>query len=227
MQVDTKTISLFVNLFRFGTSSSWYEYAKENFGGFQGGGIGLITASRLITADAFAKPEELANALQNAANQGAIGGGFGFLQVGGNTTGARGQESYYNDPATTSVTPAWNSAIWHVIFGQISTGNVPNSTVSASSYKGAHQAAEYMAKYLPDSGAYQNEADVFESDHIQAYWGKENYARLLTIKEKIDPANMFNVWMGVGWTEQGGRSLDSGAPDGGPYSCYPTLSEDN
>ena len=53
---------------------------------------------------------------------------------------------------------------------------------------------KYMAalrNWAPDTGTYLNEADVNEPDLPQAYWGEENYERLLGIKRKYDPEGVF------------------------------------
>lgn len=46
-------------------------------------------------------------------------------------------------------------------------------------------------------GAYLNEADPNEPEFQQQFWG-ENYDRLLSIKRKVDPTNLFLVRQGVG-----------------------------
>jgi hypothetical protein len=42
----------------------------------------------------------------------------------------------------------------------------------------------------PDMGCYLNEADVYEPDWKQAFWG-DNYDRSLQIKHKYDPDGTF------------------------------------
>jgi FAD/FMN-containing dehydrogenase len=49
----------------------------------------------------------------------------------------------------------------------------------------------------PGSGSYLNEANYFEPDWQTSFWGP-NYPRLLDIKRKYDPDNMFRVHHGVG-----------------------------
>lgn len=49
----------------------------------------------------------------------------------------------------------------------------------------------------PDSGSYLNEADYFEPNWQRSFWG-QNYDRLLDIKRKYDPDNLFRVHHGVG-----------------------------
>jgi FAD/FMN-containing dehydrogenase len=52
----------------------------------------------------------------------------------------------------------------------------------------------------PNSGAYANEADFYQKDWKQAFWGS-HYPRLLEIKRKYDPDHVFTVHHGVGSDE--------------------------
>jgi FAD/FMN-containing dehydrogenase len=46
-------------------------------------------------------------------------------------------------------------------------------------------------------GSYSNEGNYFESDWRRQFWGS-NYPRLLRVKRKYDPTNLFRVHKGVG-----------------------------
>lgn len=62
-----------------------------------------------------------------------------------------------------------------------------------------------MRKLAPDAGSYVAESDFFEPDWQQAHWGP-NYPRLLSVKEKYDPAGLFFTRHGVGsegWSADG------------------------
>jgi FAD/FMN-containing dehydrogenase len=48
-----------------------------------------------------------------------------------------------------------------------------------------------------DSGSYVNETDFFEPDWQRSFWG-DNYRRLLAVKQRYDPTNVFCVHHGVG-----------------------------
>ena len=50
---------------------------------------------------------------------------------------------------------------------------------------------------MPQSGSYANEADYFETDWQNQFWGT-NYERLLAIKRKYDPGMVFRAHHGVG-----------------------------
>ena len=49
----------------------------------------------------------------------------------------------------------------------------------------------------PDSGSYLNETDYFEPGWQHSFWGG-HYPRLLEIKRRYDPQNLFRVHHGVG-----------------------------
>ncbi len=59
------------------------------------------------------------------------------------------------------------------------------------------RAMKIIRDATPGSGAYPNEADYFEPDWQRSFWGV-NYARLLAIKKKVDPDNLFRVHHGIG-----------------------------
>jgi Berberine and berberine like len=58
-----------------------------------------------------------------------------------------------------------------------------------------------LRDHIPDMGCYVNESDVDEPDYQHAFWG-DHYERLLEIKRKYDPRNVFwcKVCVGAeGW----------------------------
>ncbi len=66
--------------------------------------------------------------------------------------------------------------------------------VAASKVKAA---MDLIRRATPGAGAYANEADYFEPDWQTTFWG-ENYPRLLEVKRRYDPDNLFRVHHGVG-----------------------------
>ncbi|EKM56474.1 uncharacterized protein PHACADRAFT_92497 [Phanerochaete carnosa HHB-10118-sp] len=93
---------------------------------------------------------------------------------------------------TTSVTPAWRTALWHL---GLSGRFYFNSTAQdrQSEYTQIDQHTQVFRDLTPGSGAYFNEGDVYEPDHEQSYWGS-NYEKLLEIKKKYDPYHIMNCW---------------------------------
>lgn len=68
-----------------------------------------------------------------------------------------------------------------------------------------HAAMRALRTAAPDTGAYVNECDYFQSDWQRAFWGP-HYPRLLEVKNRYDPDGLFFVHHGVGsenWTDDG------------------------
>jgi FAD/FMN-containing dehydrogenase len=110
-----------------------------------------------------------------------------------------------------SVTPAWRSATWEFAFG----GNFDNQAdaqMISKAYEIVHSGVDKLRALAPHSGAYQNEAEIYETDPIGSFWGRENYDKLLAIKKQIDPDNVLTCWNCVG-----SDNLDP------RYRCYPKI----
>ncbi|KAL4940755.1 hypothetical protein BDV06DRAFT_213210 [Aspergillus oleicola] len=119
-------------------------------------------------------------------------------------------------PGASAITPAWRTGLWHAIFLKpFADSMIGDVEVIRDIFQAAHDVANPLRQLTPNGGAYINEADTFETDPISAFWGEENYARLLRIKKEIDPTNLLSVHQGVGW--------DSGDER---YDCYPDVDTD-
>lgn len=114
-----------------------------------------------------------------------------------------------NDTVPSAITPAWRDSHWHVIAGTAFNNAAALSTITHA-FRTAHTVAETLAELAPDSGVYQNEADTFQSDHETAFWGAENYERLLGLKREMDPRNLLTCWQCVGFDKGDER-----------FGCYP------
>ena len=97
-----------------------------------------------------------------------------------------------------AVLPAWRHSDVHLITG-IQPGN------GAKNYPAMVQQQANITNIVlpalqevaPNSGAYINEADAFDPDWKVNFFGS-NYDRLLQIKRRWDPNNVFWVKAGVG-----------------------------
>ncbi|CCO32287.1 hypothetical protein BN14_06343 [Rhizoctonia solani AG-1 IB] len=96
-----------------------------------------------------------------------------------------------------SVTPAWRDAVWHALVDVEWPWDGSVSEAKATYEKASH-AMDPLRKLTPGGGAYQNEADVYEPDFTQSFWGS-NYAKLLQAKNKYDPDGLLDCWHCVGW----------------------------
>jgi hypothetical protein len=64
---------------------------------------------------------------------------------------------------------------------------------------------EALRVLAPDTGAYVNEADAYEPNFQETFWG-DNYQRLFDIKRTVDPGDVFWCTPCVGnerWKEVG------------------------
>lgn len=67
------------------------------------------------------------------------------------------------------------------------------------------KAMDMIRALAPDSGTYVNEADYFQKNWQQVFWGS-NYQKLLTLKHRYDPDGLFYCHHCVGsemWTDDG------------------------
>ncbi|KLO08170.1 FAD-binding domain-containing protein [Schizopora paradoxa] len=109
---------------------------------------------------------------------------------------------------STSTTPAWRDALWHLNAFATWDFNSSFEEINAA-YNLTHEFVDMFRQIAPDSGSYINECDVHETDFEESFWGP-NYPRLLEIKQKYDPNHLLDCWQCVGWL---GASDDR-------YSCY-------
>jgi len=76
-------------------------------------------------------------------------------------------------------------------------GHEPNLAAGKAAAAKVGDAMNILRNATPGSGSYSNEADYFEPDWQTSFWGA-NYPKLLDIKRKYDPGNIFRVHNGVG-----------------------------
>ncbi|KAF8607283.1 FAD-binding domain-containing protein [Ceratobasidium sp. AG-I] len=164
-------------------------------------GLPFAMSSRIVPASNFA----------TADSRSALLGAMlaAFTTVGGKAQIMVTAPYSYNATSASDVsaTPAWRGALWHTLL--VGYWNF-DSTVDQQQavYTSVSAAADKLRAVTP-AGAYQNEADVSEPDHENAFWGS-NYARLVTIKKKYDPKGLLDCWHCVNWK---GASNER-------YQCY-------
>lgn len=93
-------------------------------------------------------------------------------------------------------------------FGGLAT---PNPVLASTHRDRVNAAMAALRIAAPNSGAYVNECDYFQSDWQNALWGP-NYQRLLDVKRHYDPDGLFFVHHGVGtegWSADGFTRLPS------------------
>ncbi|KIJ42536.1 hypothetical protein M422DRAFT_170983 [Sphaerobolus stellatus SS14] len=183
-------------------SSFFSIFADDNSAGI---GEPLALSSRLIPTSVVndtSTREDLLDALIDAERTSP---GVRLLKVSpfNYKSSTEDPEDPYSAP---SAHPAWRSTIFHA-----TTANQWNWNSTAAEiqehYKTVHRAMEGVRK-VAGHAAYMNEADVYEENWQEAFFGS-NYDKLLAIKNKYDPNHLLDCWQCVGWNRDSPR-----------YSCY-------
>lgn len=165
-------------------------------------GLPITVGSRIIPAANFHTPESRSALLTATLNAlAATSGSFEILVTA--------PYLYKGAVNQTSVTPAWRSALWHAAFFVAWGFDTTAPADIKPYYDAADTAADFMRAIAPNSGAYQNEAQVHEPNHEESFWGS-NYSRLATLKMKYDPSGLLDCWHCIGWK----------GPNDARYKCY-------
>ena len=112
---------------------------------------------------------------------------------------------------TSALHPTWSDAVWSIrINAKWDQYHNQSADASWDYFNSVHRAMEPLRKLAPEMGVAINEADVWEKDPEDSFWGKDNYQVLLAIKRKIDPDNVMTNYGAVAWE-----------PDDARFKCYP------
>ncbi|KFY13971.1 hypothetical protein V492_02933 [Pseudogymnoascus sp. VKM F-4246] len=109
----------------------------------------------------------------------------------------------------TSVNPAWRKT--YVVMQQIDfwPDNAGYEEISQVKEDLTFKKLKAMKDFAPGMGTYGNEADPYDPDWKNDWWG-DMYDELLMVKKKYDPEDVFWCWRCVGndaWAESTGAGL--------------------
>lgn len=109
-----------------------------------------------------------------------------------------------------AVNPVWRKVYAHALsFGApINVTGVPSVELEKTGKWAETHREAYWRVWAPDTGAYMNEANCFNSHWKRDFYGVY-YEELLRVKRKYDPAESLYVRNGVG-SDRWGYDLDSG-----------------
>jgi FAD/FMN-containing dehydrogenase len=143
------------------------------------------------------RPGEAAAALERASRHHEFG-----IHVNKGLAGAA-PDALARDRAT-SINPAAFDALGLVICASLQRfahpglpGHEPDQSAAAAGARAVTDAMAAIRSVSGGSGSYVNESDFFEEDWQHSYWG-DHYPRLVEIKRRYDPDNVFAVHHGVG-----------------------------
>lgn len=168
---------------------TFYPAYKATFGtiNYRVGGYTSIPGNRLLPAENWETPALSATTFASIKH--AVDNS---LRIG----------IYHQTPATqakivNSVNPAFrNEAAMLIAIYPVAANSTP-AQLAVGSTQLTDVVLGPIRDVTPNGGAYANEADIAEPNWQQAFFGS-NYARLLTIKKKWDPTDLFYVHHGVG-----------------------------
>lgn len=184
----------------------WWKGDGEQVGAFWHAYTSAWLPSSLLGAESRTV---LADALFNASRHWAVG-----LHLNKGLFGAppeviaKAQNTATHPDAFDAFALAIIAASGPTIFGGLAT---PDPVLAKAHRDRVNAAMEALRIAAPNSGAYVNECDYFQSDWQNALWGP-NYQRLLAVKRHYDPDGLFFVHHGVGtegWSADGFTRLPS------------------
>ncbi|KAL3478837.1 hypothetical protein BJX99DRAFT_245238 [Aspergillus californicus] len=101
------------------------------------------------------------------------------------------------DNPDNAVNPAWRNAVMHALSSVNWAANATTEEIKAARYEFTYTHMQRWRDVSPGSGAYLGESDRMEPDFQQAFYGSK-YPRLLALKKKLDPRNVFYAATAVG-----------------------------
>jgi hypothetical protein len=158
------------------------------------------TASRLFPKENWVNPSLLNDTVDFI--QRAINNGSSLISY--NIHGAAPPGA-----APNAVGPAWRDAYMFAIVGTIWDESLPQSEIDVINRRITEDWTTSLRSLTPGGGTYLNEGDVMDPDWQSAFYGYDNYLRLNTIKQTVDPWGLFYAPTGVGskgWTVENQKS---------------------
>ncbi|KAK8110233.1 uncharacterized protein PG998_006690 [Apiospora kogelbergensis] len=197
---DWKTLGFPVEP-KFFTTDSFLEAYENHFPSDMVGMPTVRTASRLIPKENWANPSLLNDTVSTLLDLVAQGSSLIFYCINGGRTPA--------GAAASAVQPAWRDAYMFAIVGTIWDAAAPAAEVERVNVRISQDWMARLRALTPGGGTYLNEADVMEPAYQEAFYGYDNYQRLLRIKRDLDPRSVFWAPTAVGsegWYVKGQES---------------------
>ncbi len=165
------------------------------WGGYQGRGIPLeaLEAGRVA---------ELARAFAAASRQSFLLFQTNKGLAGMDPSGLERERATAMNPAVLNNAGFVTLARWVQYRYPGIPGHEPDAAEGAQQRQAVEASMAPIRAATPGSGSYVNEGDFFEPNWREEFWGP-HYPRLLAIKRRVDPTNLFRVHHGVGSDNSG------------------------
>ncbi|ORY63332.1 uncharacterized protein BCR38DRAFT_371114 [Pseudomassariella vexata] len=112
-------------------------------------------------------------------------------------TGFNMKAELHPDNTENSANPAWRETVLHAITAVAWADGTSTDDIKTLSDSMTYGCMGQWRAVSPGAGSYLGEADSSEPDWQQSFWGT-NYDKLLSIKQKYDPYNVFYALHTVG-----------------------------
>jgi len=174
------------------TSPTFFDHYVRDFGPLPNGyfSAGQLTSSRLVPRDVLGDPDKN-EAMTKAFRQTAQNGDF-FIACQ-----ALDVSNKSRSVAPNAVLPAWRDAATHCIVVGLWDYSLPRDVMEARQKRIEDEINPILIAATPGSGTYLNEANFRQADFQEHFFG-DNYDKLLAVKKKYDPDDVFYVTTGVG-----------------------------
>jgi FAD/FMN-containing dehydrogenase len=146
------------------------------------------TGSRLIPRENWATPEIANHTIQTVRS--VVEDGAFLVHYNINA------DAPENTPDS-AANPAWRDVMMFAIIGLIWDQDTPQDQVDILNDKLTNDLGQRLKDLSPNGGGYLNEGDVMDPEFAQSFYG-DHYERLLKIKKKVDPRDLFWAPTAVG-----------------------------
>jgi len=180
----------------------WWKGNQNEVGAFWGGYQG-----RGIPLDALqpTRVQELARAFMAASRQSFLLFQTNKGLAGMEPNGLERERGTSMNPAVLNNAGFVTLARWVQYRYPGIPGHEPDAADGALQRRAVEASMAHIRAATPGGGSYVNEGDFFEPNWQEEFWGP-HYPRLLAIKRRVDPTNLFRVHHGVGSDHPGGST---------------------
>ncbi|KAI4950186.1 hypothetical protein J4E91_004842 [Alternaria rosae] len=171
-------------------TNTYLEMHKSNFTNEQVANSGSAYGSRLLSAEILADPNLTAGVFSKIGptnNASEPNGPAANPVLIGHMIAAPNESAYY--PLQSSLNPAWRNTLTHLIVVSPFGDTASQALINYVYLDITRSKTEALRQLSPDTGAYFNEADSYEPEWQQAFWG-ERYWMLREVKRQVDPKSV-------------------------------------
>lgn len=165
-----------------------YDAWESHFPVERVGGAYGRTGSRLIPRENFANAEITNKTIQTVRS--VVEDGAFLVHYNMNA------DAPDNTPDS-AANPAWRDNMMFCIIGLLWDADTPQDEVAHIHDKLTNDLVQRLKDVAPNGGGYGNEGDVMDPEFGQSFFG-DNYQRLLEIKQRVDPKDVFWAPTAVG-----------------------------